>query len=99
MAENVNSTLIGMEAVELDDAPPVALAGAPVPPPKLKAVSRPRASGEPAFMPEPPKTLQASGLNASYIEELCLKHLFQAGDLRGSEIAARTCLPAMIIEE
>ena len=100
MAENVNSTLIGMEAVNLEEeAPSPSLPGLPPPAPKLKAVSRPRASGEPAFMPEPPKTLQASGLNASYIEELCLKHLFQAGDLRGSEIAQRTCLPAMIIEE
>jgi len=108
----VASTLVGMEPVEdeleaaLDAVAPSPQAPAPSasvlgrpPQPRIAPVRRPRAADEPAFLPEPPRSLQATGLNATFVEELCLKHLFQAGELRGSEIAARTCLPAVIVEE
>jgi hypothetical protein len=55
-------------------------------------------SGEP-FSPEPPRSIDATGLPAAFVEELCLKHLFQATELRGGEISRRTCLPPVVIEE
>ncbi|MBI5547116.1 MAG: ATPase [Deltaproteobacteria bacterium] len=102
----VTSTLVGMQAIDPEEpqGPEAAEAQAASPraakpPPRLAPVTRPRVADEPAFLPEPPRSIAATGLSASYLESLCLKHLFQAGDLRGSEIAARTCLPASIIEE
>ena len=100
MADNkdVRSTLVGMEVIE-----PEAVDVAPhqpfKPTPKMAPLTRPRAADEPGFMPEPPHSIAATGLSASYLETLCLKHLFQAGDLRGSDLAVRTCLPALIVEE
>lgn len=97
---DVSSTLVGMEAVE---EPEELLAPAPLltrpPQPKMAPVRRPRAADEPAFLPEPPRSLQATGLSATFVEELCLKHVFQAGELRGGELVARTCLPSVIVEE
>ncbi len=51
------------------------------------------------FNPSQPKTLADTGLSPSYVEELCLKHLFQAGDLQGSEIVRRLCLPSALVEK
>jgi predicted ATPase with chaperone activity len=100
---NVSSTLIGMEPIDFDEKPAPEEQNTVVPAkkhaPSLAPLRRPRAPDEPAFLPEPPRTLAATGLSSSYLEELCLKHLFQAGDLRGSEIAARVCLPSVIVEE
>ncbi|MDF1563767.1 MAG: ATPase [Deltaproteobacteria bacterium] len=100
---DVGSTLIGMEPIDFEEPQPpeqAAERGAPPPPPpELKPVMRPRQANEPAFLPAPPRNVQATGLSHSYLEELCLKHLFQAGDLKGSEIARRTHLPSSIIEE
>ncbi|HOX45481.1 MAG TPA: ATPase [Myxococcota bacterium] len=67
--------------------------------PNLAPVRRPRAASEPTFMPEQPRTVTATGLSYSYLEDLVLKHLFQAGDLQGGEIVQRTCLPSTVIDE
>lgn len=56
-------------------------------------------SPAPPFMPEPPRSLEATGLPTAFVESLCLKHLFLAGELRGGEISMRTCLPPVVIEE
>jgi predicted ATPase with chaperone activity len=52
-----------------------------------------------AFQPEPPRSIAATGLPPVYVEELCLKHLYQASELRGGEISRRSCLPPVVIEE
>ena len=65
----------------------------------MAPVRRPRKPDEPAFLPEPPRSVRATGLSHSYLEELVLKHLFQGGDLSGSQITNRTCLPSAIVEE
>ena len=91
-AEDLTSTLVGMEPVDVDDFPEEGTQ------PEMAPVLRPRAPDEPGFLPEPPKDLRATGLKDSFLEELCLKHLFQAGDLRGAEIIRRICLPAGIVE-
>jgi DNA-binding MarR family transcriptional regulator len=64
--------------------------------PKLKP---PRQPAEPAFLPQMPTTVSATGLSHAFIEELCLKHLFQAGALRGTELVHRVRLAAAIVEE
>ena len=51
------------------------------------------------FHPDPPRSVEATGLGNVFLEELCLKHLFQAGELRGGEVSRRTCLPPVVIEE
>ncbi len=54
---------------------------------------------EVVFKPEPPRSIAATGLPANEVEALCLKHLFQAGELKGGEISRRSCLPPVVIEE
>ncbi len=96
-SDNLTSTLVGMEPVA---EPEPAAESAPVQPaPKLQPVRRPRRQDEPAFLPEPPHTLAATGLSATMIEELVLKHIFQSGELRGAELARRVCLPSTLVEE
>lgn len=108
MPKEVSSTLVGMQAVEADEPEVVEEEQQPAKPlhrvvkaqpAKLAAMTRPRGENDPAFLPEAPRTIAATGLSASYLEALCLKHLFQAGDLRGGDIAQRTCLPTVIVEE
>lgn len=67
--------------------------------PKLQPVRRIRQPSEPAFLPQMPTTVSATGLTHAFLEELCLKHLFQAGALRGTELVHRICLAAAIVEE
>ena len=110
MPNEVSSTLVGIQAIEPEDQEPaVEEAAEPAKanphrvvrssPSKLSPVTRPRGADDPAFLPEAPRAIAGTGLSASYLEGLCLKHLFQAGDLRGGDIANRTCLPTSIIEE
>ncbi len=51
------------------------------------------------YHPEPPRSIEATGLEHVFLEELCLKHLYQAGELKGGEISRRACLPPVVIEE
>jgi len=53
----------------------------------------------PRFFPPQPRTLADTGLSQSMVEELVLKALFFAGDLRGGEIANRIKLPSVIVDE
>lgn len=90
----VGDTLVGMQ--------PVDLAGeveAEERAPRLQPVRRPREVDEPTFLPGAPRNVEGTGLTRSWLESLCLKHLFQAGDLRGSDLVRRTCLPSVIVEE
>jgi hypothetical protein len=51
------------------------------------------------FFPTQPRTLGESGLTQTMVEELVLKALFFAGELRGGEIAQRIKLPQVIIDD
>jgi hypothetical protein len=53
----------------------------------------------PRFFPPQPRSLQETGLTSSMIEELILKALFFAGEMRGGDIASRIKLPAVIVDE
>ncbi len=53
----------------------------------------------PRFFPPQPRNLGETGLTQTLIEELVLKALFAAGEMRGSEIAQRLCLPSIIIDD
>ena len=53
-AEDLTSTLVGMEPVDVDDFPEEGTQ------PEMAPVRRPRAPDEPAFLPEPPKDLRAT---------------------------------------
>jgi DNA-binding MarR family transcriptional regulator len=93
---DITSTLVGMTPVGFEEAeqrPETRSVSS------IQPVTRPRKPEEPAFLPEPPKTVRESGLSHSYLEELVLKHLFQGGDLSGSEITDRVRLPSAIVEE
>ncbi|MGM0598107.1 MAG: ATPase [Myxococcota bacterium] len=62
-------------------------------------ITRPRRADEPPFIPSTPQNISESGLSESFIEQLCLKHIFQGGDMSGSDITYRTALPPNIIED
>jgi len=94
--DETTATLVGMEPVDFDQVEQDTKARASR---QIQAVTRPRKPDEPAFMPEPPKSVRETGLSHSYLEELILKHLFQGGDMPGGEITDRVCLPSAIVEE
>jgi hypothetical protein len=77
------------------EAPPPRAAPPPAPPPRRG----PPPAAAPRYVPEAPRTIAATGLSGTWLEELCLKHLFQVGDLKGGEISTRTCLPSALVEE
>jgi len=51
------------------------------------------------FWPEEPRDLIDTGLTSTMVEELILKAVFFAGELRGMEITDRLCLPQHIVED
>ena len=53
----------------------------------------------PRFFPPQPRNLGETGLTQTMIEELVLKALFASGEMRGSEISQRLCLPSVIIDD
>lgn len=59
-------------------------------------VSRP---GRGRFFPPQPRSVLETGLSSTLVEELVLKALFFAGELRGSDLANRIKLPQLIVDE
>ncbi|MFY0523052.1 ATPase [Archangium gephyra] len=57
------------------------------------------ASSATTMWPAQPRTLAESGLTATMVEELVLKAIFFAGEMRGMDIANRLKLPSTIIDE
>ena len=53
----------------------------------------------PRFFPPQPRNLAETGLTQTMVEELVLKALFASGEMRGSEIAQRLCLPSIIVDD
>ena len=94
-------------------SPPPAAAATPPPPPARRPAAEPpgrRISGgvpaapaEPRntkkFCPQQPRTLQEAGLTGTMVEELILKAIFFAGEMRGMDIAHRLKLPTAIVDE
>ncbi len=58
----------------------------PAPPPKT-------------FWPQSPRNIQEAGLTVAMVEELILKAIFYAGEMRGMDIANRLKLPTSVIED
>ncbi|MBN1205808.1 MAG: ATPase [Myxococcaceae bacterium] len=52
-----------------------------------------------AYWPQAPRTAEEAGLTVSMVEELVLKAIFFAGEMRGIDIANRLCLPSAIVDE
>ncbi|NOK20812.1 ATPase [Corallococcus carmarthensis] len=70
--------------------------------PERRGVRRTEGSDAPAahrFWPAQPKTLQEAGLNATFVEELVLKAIFFAGEMRGMDVATRLQLPSALVDE
>ncbi len=55
--------------------------------------------GAAKFFPPQPRSLQDAGLSQTMGEELVMKALFFAGELRGAELANRIKLPQLIVDE
>ena len=55
--------------------------------------------GQPRFFPPQPRSLQEAGISQTMGEELVLKALFFAGELRGADICNRIKLPQLIVDE
>lgn len=53
----------------------------------------------PKFFPPQPRSIQDTGLSTTMIEELILKALFFAGEMRGSELAQKIKLAQVIIDD
>ncbi len=75
--------------------PPGAPTAARPPPPRQGGAA---AAGT-RFFPPQPRSLQEAGLSQTMGEELVLKALFFAGELRGADISARIKLPQLIVDE
>lgn len=67
-------------------------------PPGAKPPPKP-GGGQPKFFPTQPRNLSETGLSTTMIEELVLKALFFAGELRGAELVNRLKLPQSIVDE
>src|SRR6266487_2774878 len=52
----------------------------------------------PGVMPLAPNTLEEAGLSLDLLTQLTLKHLHFAGDLKGSEVAARLGVNFSVVE-
>ncbi len=89
------STLVGMEPIEHEDQPQAEDEQKR----RTQPVRRPRRVDEPTFLPEPPRSVEATGLSRSYLESLLMKHLFQGGDMRGADLIRRTCLSSSVVED
>jgi hypothetical protein len=63
------------------------------------APAAPAAPVSPRFFPEPPRTVEATGLSHSFLEDLCLKHLLAAGGLGSAELSKRAYLTPAVVEE
>lgn len=63
-----------------------------LPPPSVQAPKE-------SYWPEVPRTLEESGLTVSMVEELILKAVFFAGEMRGRDIAAKIQLPSHLVDE
>ncbi|HEX8437955.1 ATPase [Archangium sp.] len=53
----------------------------------------------PRFWPTQPRSLADTGLTGSMVEELILKAIFYAGEMRGMDIANRLKLPTSIVDD
>lgn len=87
--------------------PPQGAAPQPPPPPRPPpAGSSGKTSARTAYKPAPPRffppqprSLAETGLSQTMGEELVLKALFFAGELRGADISQRIKLPQLIVDE
>ena len=68
-------------------------------PPERERPRESRESGKQRFFPQQPRSIDETGLSQTMIEELVLKALFFAGELRGADIAHRIKLPQLIVDE
>ncbi|MFY2558519.1 ATPase [Corallococcus terminator] len=59
----------------------------------------PNAGSQERFWPTQPRNLEETGLTATFVEELILKALFFAGEMRGMDLASRLQLPSSIIDD
>lgn len=51
------------------------------------------------FLPEEPRTLEETGLNATFVGDLILKVIHSAGSLTGKQISDKICLSLSILED
>ncbi len=49
-------------------------------------------------MPPDPTSLEDTGLSASFVRDLIIRHLYRSGTLLGREIARKICLPFLLID-
>jgi hypothetical protein len=87
----------------LQERRPAAAAPPPSPERRMGTAQR-RAIDPPApppktFWPQPPRTIQEAGLTVSMVEELILKAVFFAGEMRGIDLVNRLALPSAIVDE
>ncbi|KFE70528.1 ATPase [Hyalangium minutum] len=81
-------------------------AAGPPPAPERRMATQQRRALEPSappaqrsFWPSQPRTIEEAGLNVAMVEELILKAVFFAGEMRGMDIANRLRLPSAIVDE
>jgi hypothetical protein len=59
----------------------------------------PRGPPTERFWPHQPRGLEETGLNATFVEELVLKAIFFAGEMRGMDLANRLQLPTALLDD
>ncbi len=83
--------------------PPSAGTRPPGGPPRQPSGQEPRqaraGSPAPKYFPTQPRSIAETGLNQTMVEELVLKALFFAGEMRGGDLSQKIKLPQLIIDE
>ncbi|XXF74968.1 ATPase [Myxococcaceae bacterium GXIMD 01537] len=67
--------------------------------PRRPAGAEPAAPPARRFWPQQPRNLDETGLTTSMIEELVLKAIFFAGEMRGMDLANRLKLPSSVVDD
>ncbi len=85
-------------------AAPAAPAAPPPSPERRMGTAQRRAIDPPApppktFWPQSPRNIQEAGLSVAMVEELILKAVFFAGEMRGIDLVNRLALPSAIVDE
>jgi hypothetical protein len=80
-------------------APPRPAAAPRMGPPAGSRPVQPRPAPPPKFFPAEPKTIKETGLTESAFEEMCLKALFFAGEMRTVEVCRKLKLPLQMVED
>ena len=91
-SDEATRTLVGARPIKMLETGKKKRDAAAESPPPAEPTPIPLKAKEPetaGFEPEVPRSVEETGLDRTFLEALCLKHLVSAGELRGARVRAR----------